>query len=160
MIDEIRRLIVGASHRGGAPSGAFRQRIIEGFGDHRAHREIEGGIGVVLGRCTGGHPDGPQLMSVVAEQRGIEIVGHDARVEGQTAAVGIDHLPVAQLFRPAVGKEMRGTCLARARAQGERCDEQHQSITRQRPRATQLLGSSIAASLGNSHWKDAVSTFG
>ena len=46
------------------------------------------------------------------------------------------------------------------RAQGERCDEQHQSKTRQRPRATQLLGSSIAASLGSSHWKDAVSTFG
>jgi hypothetical protein len=160
MIDEVRRLIVGTSHRGGIPRSALGERVIESLGDHRAHRKIEGGVGVVLGRLAGGHPDGPQLVCVVAEQRCVEIVGHDAGVQRQPAAVGVHHLPVAELFRPAVGEEMRGTRLARASAHGECRDEQHQTTDRQRSRAIQLLGSSIAASLGNSHWKDAVSTFG
>ena len=148
---EVARVVVVARHVAELSIG--RARVIERLADHRADREVQRVGGAVLRRRALRHPHGAQLVRVVGEQRRVEVVRHHAVVELQPAVVHLDHMPVAEFRRTAVGMERHRRHAALATGQQQQ-GEQGQCVSCElhHPHAFGSGSSTTGGSFGSVHW--------
>src|SRR4029077_18578317 len=100
---KVPRLVVGTQHRGITAGSTW---IVKSLADDGADGKVETLHTLVFGADAGRHPDGAQLVRIVAEERRVQIVGYDALVQCEACAVAKDDMPFAQALRPALGKKM------------------------------------------------------
>ncbi|MDT4849826.1 hypothetical protein FQZ97_839560 [compost metagenome] len=73
-------------------------RVIEGLGEHGADGKVERLL-AIAGALPRRQPEGAQLVGVVAEQRGVEVVGQGRGGRLQVAVGALEHAPATECFR-------------------------------------------------------------